>query len=104
MLSEPATLPVVHPIPQLMEVAQVAHRLNFNPRIVWRLIREGKLKAIRIESRWRIDPADLKAYIDAQRVVAELFAGHQGHMGRSDRRAEPRPPDGPRPFPKTRGA
>jgi len=54
-------------IEPLLEVAQVAHRLNVNPRKVWRLIREGKLPAIWLETRWRIDPRDLHAFIEARR-------------------------------------
>jgi len=55
--------------PRLLEVAHVAHRLSASQEFVRRLIREGKLKAIRIGRRWRIDPADLEAFIDAQRTA-----------------------------------
>ena len=63
MLSDPAL-----PRTALLEVAQVAHRLNFTPRVVWQLIRDGDLPAYRIKSRLRVKEADLDAYINAQKV------------------------------------
>jgi excisionase family DNA binding protein len=66
---DPLALPSVLPIPHLLEVAHVAHRLSASPGFVRRLIREGKLTAIRMESRWRIDPRDLEAYIDRCRAA-----------------------------------
>jgi len=56
--------------PHLLEVAHVAHRLSASQGFVRRLIRERKLPAIRLGVRWRVDPADLHAFIDAQRVTA----------------------------------
>ena len=55
------------PIRPLLEVAQVAHRLNFSQEHVRRLIRKKQLPAIWFETRWRIDPLDLQAYIDKRR-------------------------------------
>jgi len=63
-------LPPPHPlptIPHLLEVAHVAHRLSASQEYVRRLIRERKLAAIRLGTRWRVDPLDLQAFIDAQR-------------------------------------
>jgi excisionase family DNA binding protein len=57
--------------PRLLEVAHVAHRLSASQEFVRRLIREGKLRAIRIGRRWRVDPADLEAFIDQQRTAGE---------------------------------
>lgn len=54
---------------RLLEVAHVAHRLSVCHEFVRRLIRDRKLKAIRMGRRWRIDPADLEAYIDRQRTI-----------------------------------
>jgi len=62
MLTDPAS--------PLREVAHVAHRLSVSPRFVWGLIRSGKLPAIRVGARLRVEEGDLQAYIDAQRVAA----------------------------------
>jgi excisionase family DNA binding protein len=64
MLADPFLSP-----PRLLEVAQVAHRLNMGEAFVRRLIRAGKLPAHRIGKQLRVDPVDLQAYIDAQRVA-----------------------------------
>lgn len=56
-------------VPHFLEVSHVAFRLCFSQEFVRRLIREKKLAAIRVGQRWRIDPLDLQAFIDAQRVA-----------------------------------
>lgn len=61
-------LPPPPAIPHLLEVAHVAHRLSASQEFVRRLIRDRKLAAIRLGTRWRIDPGDLQAFIDRQRV------------------------------------
>ena len=58
----------LHPHPRLLEVHEVAYRLTSSQETVRRLIRERKLAAIRLGAQWRIDPVDLQAFIDAQRV------------------------------------
>lgn len=50
----------------LMTVKQVAEHLNVNPRTVLRLIERGDLKAIKVSSRWRVDPDDLRDYMERQ--------------------------------------
>lgn len=57
------------PPPRLLEVAHVAHRLSVSDDFVRRLIRDGKLQAIRMGRRWRIDPVALEAFIDRQRTA-----------------------------------
>jgi hypothetical protein len=53
------------------------------------LIREKKLAAIRLGTRWRVDPADLQAFIDARRMPAvHLARGLDG--GLDDERARRR--------------
>lgn len=64
---DPLALPIVA-VPHLLEVSHVAHRLSSSQEFVRKLIRDGKLAAIRLGTRWRVDPADLQAFIDAQRV------------------------------------
>jgi len=48
---------------RLLEVSHVAHRLSVSDGYVRKLIREKKLKAIRLGSIFRIDPDDLQAFI-----------------------------------------
>lgn len=55
------------PLP-LLEVHQVAHRLGFSPEYVRQLLRDHALPAIRLGTRWRVDPLDLQAYIDKHRA------------------------------------
>lgn len=57
---------VTQPRP-LLEVSHVAHRLSVSPEWVRRLIREKKLAACRFGKRYRVDPHDLQAFIDAAR-------------------------------------
>jgi excisionase family DNA binding protein len=56
---------------RLLEVSHVAHRLKASEEFVRRLIRNRKLAAIRIGTRWRVDPRDLEAWIEARRVSDE---------------------------------
>ena len=60
-----------HVLPRLLEVSHVAHRLSASQEFVRRLIREKKLPAIRLGTRWRVDPSDLQRFIDAQRVAGQ---------------------------------
>lgn len=53
--------------PRLLEVPHVAHRLSFSPEHVRRLIRTKQLPAYRFGARWRVDPADLQAFVDASK-------------------------------------
>jgi len=53
---------------RLLEVAHVAHRLSSSKDYVYRLIKDRKLAAIRLGTRWRVDPADLDKFIDDQRI------------------------------------
>lgn len=54
--------------PHLLEVSHVAHRLSLSEDFVRRLIRKKELSAIRLGKRYRVDPVDLQAFIDRQRV------------------------------------
>ena len=51
-----------------LEVSQVVHRLNVGQEYVRRLIRNKQLTAIHLGKRWRVDPIDLQAFIDARRA------------------------------------
>lgn len=63
-LGSPASHP---PLQRLLEVHEVAYYLKCSQETVRRLIREGKLTAIRLGTQWRVDPSDLKAFMDAHR-------------------------------------
>lgn len=65
-------------MPHLLEVAHVAHRLSLSEESVRQLLRKRKLAAIRLGNRWRVDPQDLQAFIDAQRVVSGNGHGQAG--------------------------
>ena len=65
MLIDPLLAPL-----KLLEVAHVAHRLSVSPGFVRQLIRTHQLPAIRFGARWRVDPLDLQAFINARRVAA----------------------------------
>lgn len=65
MLIDPLVTPA-----KLLEVSHVAHRLSASPGFVRQLIRTHQLHAIRIGTRYRVDPADLQAFIDARRIAA----------------------------------
>jgi len=73
---DPLHVPLVAPHPlHLLEVAHVAHRLSASPDFVYQLIKHRKLAAIRLGTRWRVDPLDLQAFIDAQRVPRDSREG-----------------------------
>jgi excisionase family DNA binding protein len=67
--------PHLAPVPRLLEVSHVAHRLSASQEYVRRLIREHKLPAIRLGTRWRVDPHDLEAFIEAHRQ--QIAAGER---------------------------
>jgi excisionase family DNA binding protein len=63
-------LPVPPLGPRLWEVHEVAYHLKASPEAVHRLIRNLELPAIRWGKRsWRVDPADVKAFVDARRTL-----------------------------------
>jgi excisionase family DNA binding protein len=58
-------------IPHLLEVSHVAHRLSASEEFVRRLIRTKRLAAIRLGTRWRIDPVDLQDFIEQARQASQ---------------------------------
>jgi excisionase family DNA binding protein len=66
------------PVPRLLEVHEVAYALRVSQETVRRLIRTGKLTAVRIGSQWRVDPRDLQAFIDQRRMLSlQIAQGEQ---------------------------
>jgi excisionase family DNA binding protein len=76
---------LIVPVPpgaRLLEVSHVAHRLGASQDFVRRLIREGRLPAVRLSPRFlRVDARDLETYIEACRTA---------HTRPDDDRKEPR--------------
>jgi excisionase family DNA binding protein len=87
MLDDPHALPLPLALLRLLEVSHVAHRLSASPEFVRRLIREGRLPAIRLGIRWRVDPRDLEAYIDACRTAHVRANDDRGRDRREERSA-----------------
>jgi excisionase family DNA binding protein len=56
-------------VPRLLEVHEVAYALKSSQEFVRRLIRDGRLPAVRLGAHWRVDARDLEAYIDACRTA-----------------------------------
>ena len=52
-----------------LSVDQIRERLGFHPESIRRLIRLGKLPALRIGRRLRINVADLEAFESSRRIV-----------------------------------
>ena len=48
----------------------MAYYLKCSQETVRRLIRERTLTAIRLGTQWRVDPADLKAFMEAHRQAS----------------------------------
>ena len=53
-----------------MTTREVLLYLRVTPRTVYRLIREGKLPAVRMGGRWRFRRVDIEAWLERQRQVA----------------------------------
>lgn len=52
----------------LLKIKQVAQELSMSIKSVRKLIRDGKLHAVKIGKLWRVDEADLQAFIMARRT------------------------------------
>jgi len=55
----------------LLTVDEVAERLGVSATTVSRLVRERAIPHVRVRHALRFDPADLEAWLDAQRLPAE---------------------------------
>jgi excisionase family DNA binding protein len=53
----------------LLEVSHVARRLGYDSPYIRQLIHQGKLRAVRIGTRFRVDEVDLEAFINARRTA-----------------------------------
>jgi excisionase family DNA binding protein len=57
------------PISRLLTVAEVANVIRVSRMTVYRLIRRGQLKAIRVGRNYRVAEDDLTRYLEAQAVT-----------------------------------
>jgi len=57
------------PVEKLMTYREAARVLNVTHRTLWSLVDRGELPAVRFGRSVRIDPADLRAFIDAAKTT-----------------------------------
>lgn len=57
------------PISRLLTVAEVANVIRVSRMTVYRLIRRGQLKAIRVGRNYRVRSDDLNDYLESQAVT-----------------------------------
>lgn len=60
-------------ISRLLTVAEVASLMRVSRMTVYRLIRRGQLKAIRVGRNYRVREDDFNEYLEAQAVNGEVF-------------------------------
>jgi excisionase family DNA binding protein len=58
-----------NPISRLLTVAEVANVMRVSRMTVYRLIRRGQLKAIRVGRNYRVREDDLNGYLQEQSVT-----------------------------------
>lgn len=54
---------------RLLSYREVADILGLTDRTVWELVRKGELQNVRVGRSVRVDPADLRRYIDLSKPV-----------------------------------
>jgi excisionase family DNA binding protein len=54
-------------INKLLRLHDVAELLSCSTRKVYRMVADGVLPALQINSAWRVDPSDLQNYISRQK-------------------------------------
>lgn len=62
---------------------EVLEYLQVNLRTVYRLIKAGKIPAVRVGRQWRFRKRDIDAWLDAQRSGREALPGVPGRAGRA---------------------
>ena len=56
----------------LLSVNQVSDKLGVRQETVLRYIHEGKLKAMKLPSGWRIEKGDLQAYLEKYGIKGDV--------------------------------
>lgn len=62
------------PVERLLIYREAGKLLGVTERTIWTLVDQGELPAVRFGRSVRIDPADLRAYIDRCKTVAKGVA------------------------------
>jgi excisionase family DNA binding protein len=62
-------------ISRLLTVAEVATLMRVSRMTVYRLIRRGQLKAIRVGRNYRVRENDLSEYLESQAVSGQFLEG-----------------------------
>ena len=76
--ARPASDGAVPSIDRLLSYEQVGTVLGVTGRTVWTLVHRGDLPAVRFGHSVRIDPADLRAFIDRSKRGAAPSQGEEG--------------------------
>ena len=63
----------VQPLPELLNVVQVAEYLGLHRATVVAFARRGKLPAFKVGREWRFRADEIKAWLDLQRRGRDLF-------------------------------
>ena len=71
---------------RLLSVEEVADILGLEYKTIYRLVRSGDLPAARIGRVYRVDRADLEAYLERQKQVVHKDATGKKHIARRDLR------------------
>jgi len=53
------------PQQQLLTLREVAELCKVHPNTIYRAVWDGELRAIKIRSRWRFDPADVERWFES---------------------------------------
>jgi excisionase family DNA binding protein len=66
MPSRPMTRPKPFASPSLLTIPEVAKQWHVHANTVYREIRRGRLRAVKIAGAWRISRDDVRAYLDGR--------------------------------------
>ncbi|MHB1000418.1 MAG: helix-turn-helix domain-containing protein [Armatimonadota bacterium] len=56
---------------EYLSVEEISSMLQINPKTIRRHIRDGKLKAVKVGSQWRVKREDLNSYMDSREIIKE---------------------------------
>jgi excisionase family DNA binding protein len=79
--------------PRFLTLADVAEILNTSQAQVYALVRRGELRAIKIGGRgqWRVETAELEAFIERMYAQTDAETGAQTGRTKSEPLGDPRP-------------
>lgn len=76
-MTDAATSTLLSSVPMLLTYQEAGEVLGVTDRTVSKLVAEGGLRAVRFGRSVRIDPADLRAYIDNRKTACRCDGGEQ---------------------------